>query len=267
MSYAMALSWAIVAAVLIKVVLTLTVSLRPGAETDIVNLGACEALVFVACAFVVLRLHTPEAPLRHAFGLRSTSAGLSVLGVVLGVSVHFPAESIRELVERLYPTPSEVLLERLELLSGSTPVESVLILFVVACVGPLVEELFFRGAVFGVLRRSHSLAGASIATAVAFTLGHPDPRTWPPLLVVAAVLTHLRAASGSLLPSLALHVGFNSVTIVAIAVGAASPANPMSLPPAATVAGWLVTAALIFWVQFIARRSTEAAAARASDES
>jgi membrane protease YdiL (CAAX protease family) len=265
MSYGTAIAWTAAVTVLLQVVLKLTALVRPSAQTDVVNLGASEALAFMIGILVVVRLYAPEASFRQAVGLRRTSPGLLVLGLALGFCVHFPAESLRVLMERFFPTPTEVLAARLELLRGDTPVEMVAILLVVACVGPLVEELFFRGALFSSLRRSRSLFGASLVTAVAFVLGHMDPRLWLPLLVVALVLAHLRAAGGSLLPCLALHVGFNTVTVLAIATGAAPATSPMELDPPATAAGWIVTAALVLWVHLVAAKSEEAAQARAED--
>lgn len=266
MSVLMALAWAIGVATLLKVMVGATVTLRPAAALDIVHLGACEALAFTVGLAAVLGLHARHTPASRILGIRPTHPALPVLGLALGLTVHFPAQSIEQLVEQYFPTPPEVLVARVALLTGETPLEVAAILLVVACIGPLVEELFFRGAMFGALRRHHSVVVASSVSGVSFVLGHLDPRLWAPLLVVAAVITHLRAASGSLLPGLALHVGFNTVTVLGVVTGAVSVASPPRLTPTENVVGWTVTAVLVFAVQYVGSRSHEATLARRQDE-
>lgn len=265
LSYTGAVAWAVAAAALLQIVVSAMIVLSPGAETDIVSLGASEALVFVVFIFAVLRVHAPDRSSRDALALRPTHPALIVLGLALGLSVHFPAESFRQLVERYAPTPPEVLARRAALLSTETVAETVAVLLVVACVGPLVEELFYRGALFGALRRTRSLGGAAWVTAVCFVLGHFEPRAWPALLVVGLVLSFVRAASGSALPGLALHVGFNMVTVLTVVTGVASFGKPMDLGPGALLGGWVVTGALLYAVQRIGE-SDEARQARREDE-
>jgi membrane protease YdiL (CAAX protease family) len=78
---------------------------------------------------------------------------------------------------------------------------------------PLAEELFFRGFVFGALRRA-GLFAACIGSALLFVVAHLQQvwGSWGALLslaITAAMLTGLRAFSGStLVPALA-HVLFN----------------------------------------------------------
>jgi hypothetical protein len=78
---------------------------------------------------------------------------------------------------------------------------------------PLAEELFFRGFVFGALRRI-SLPVACAGSSVLFVLAHVQQvwGSWGALLSLvftAASLTGLRALSGSTLVSALAHVLFN----------------------------------------------------------
>lgn len=266
MSYGVALGWAVAATLLLVAITQAIVALRPAARSDLVTLTLCEALVYVLGVFGVLRIHAVDASVRSSLGLRLTHPGLVALGGALGLALLFPVESLRQIVERQLPTPVEQLAQRALLFSADTLAQKLSLVFAVACVGPLVEELFFRGALFGALRKTHAAAGAAIATAIAFSLSHLDFRTWPALLVVAAVLSHLRVASGSLLPCLALHVAFNAATIVGVLTGVSSVTRPLQLSPVLIVGGWLVSAALIGAVHVVARQSEEAEQARAEDE-
>lgn len=261
----LAFGWTLAAAFFLTSLHAASILLRPSAATDIVNLGAIEALVFVASTFVLLQFHARDMPLRQALGLRPTHPALSVLGVIVGVALQYPADSIEVLVERVWPTPVEELAARAALLRPSTPAGLVVVLVVVACVVPFVEEMFFRGALYGGLRRSHALSGATAITAACFVVGHLDYRKWPALAVVAAAMTYLRAVSGSLFPSLATHVAFNALSVLSIAAWGVDPAAPTKIALLPTVCGWIVTVALIFAVRYVSLRAGAARRGRAED--
>jgi membrane protease YdiL (CAAX protease family) len=265
LSYPLAVAWSLVAALLLVLLMQLTVAFRPAAGTDIVNLGAVEALAFTLCTFALLRIHAARRPARAALGLRPTHPLLSVLGIAQGAALQVPAGSLRDLVERHVPTSEALLRSRAALLSVDSIGQLVAVLMVTACVAPFVEELFARGAVYGALCRSHPMPHAAAMAAICFVLLHAEWRNWPSLLVVAATLAHLRAASGSLLPCLASHVAFNAATVLALFTGVSSVTRPLEFSWPVTIAGWLVTAGLVCLVQRVARRSPEAAAARAED--
>ena len=105
------------------------------------------------------------------------------------------------------------------------------IILVVVILGPAVEELVFRGAVFNGLYRllggyvSKGLGGpeastrtsrrvsfalAALASSAFFALLHLEPVLLPALLILAVVLCGLFARTGSLLPSFVAHATFNS---------------------------------------------------------
>jgi membrane protease YdiL (CAAX protease family) len=89
----------------------------------------------------------------------------------------------------------------------------------VAVVAPLGEELFFRGLLFGWLRRRLPTTAAVAVASALFGLAHLDPvgrralaASWPlvlPLGAVGAVLTLLYEATGSLLVPAAAHAVLN----------------------------------------------------------
>jgi hypothetical protein len=267
LSYPLVLAWTVALTVLLTATIQLLVRIRPAAAVDLVSIGAAEAFTFLILTFAVMRVHAPERSAMDALGLRPTHPGLVALGLALGLVLQVPAESTHQLVQRRFPLSELELANQAALLSTDTTLRTVVVVVVVACVAPLVEELFFRGALFGALCKSQPLAGAAAATAVAFMLGHLDLRSWPGLLIVGGVLSHLRAASGSLLPCLALHVGFNAVSIAALLTGVASVGTPLHIGVGLAAAGWLLSGGLAWAVQVVAERSEEAASARAEDAS
>jgi uncharacterized protein len=88
--------------------------------------------------------------------------------------------------------------------------------FALAIIGPIVEELTFRGLGFRLLERFGRWTAIS-ATAVAFGLWHGLVEALPVLVVFGAGLAYLRERTGSLYPGLALHMLFNALAL-AIAV-------------------------------------------------
>lgn len=264
-SYVLAFGWTLAAAFVMMSLHAVSISFRASAATDIVNLGAIEALVFVGGTFVLLQFHARDMPLQKALGFRPTHPALFVLGIAVGIALHYPAESVDALVQRVLPTPVEDVAARVALLRPATLGGLVVVIGVVACVAPLVEEMFFRGALYGGLRRSNALLGTCIVSSACFVVGHLDYRTWPALTIVAVSMTYLRAVSGSLFPSLATHVAFNAFSVVAIAVGGVDPTAATKIALLPTACGWVVTAALMFAVRYVALRASAARRGRAED--
>jgi membrane protease YdiL (CAAX protease family) len=95
------------------------------------------------------------------------------------------------------------------------------IAFVVAIVGPIAEELVFRGWVQERLARWWSARGAIALVAVAFTLAHAEtPSALPPIFVMAVVTGVLRERTRSTWPGLAAHLLNNGVAMGVVVSGA-----------------------------------------------
>ncbi|MEY4548065.1 MAG: hypothetical protein RL685_4260 [Pseudomonadota bacterium] len=259
----LALLWVAAAYGLFQLLVSL-LSLR-GRVLDLVSLGATQALAYLVVIFLLLHRHERGTPLRVALGLRPTHPGLVLAGVGLGASLKLPIESLTNLVERFLPVSDAQLVARAELYRIAGMRDLVLLSLVTCLVAPLVEELLFRGAIFGRAVKASAL-GAALVTGFGFVIVHADPRHWPALLLVSAALSFLRAASGSLLPSLALHVTFNAAGVLALALGAASATRPLEVPLVVTAMNWLTACVILVFAVRAAERP-EAVRARAEDRS
>jgi membrane protease YdiL (CAAX protease family) len=86
---------------------------------------------------------------------------------------------------------------------------------------PMVEELVFRGLLFAILEGAMGLRFAVIATAVLFA-GLHVPEYWHAwnhlfmILVVGLVFSLARGATGSIAPSILLHIGYNSLIMTGL---------------------------------------------------
>jgi membrane protease YdiL (CAAX protease family) len=185
------------------------------------------------------------APLGFSVPKRGYFAGVG-LGLAAGFGALIASLLIAPLsayvVEELgYSTESRVqgpFREGLASWIGENPVTAIpAIIAVVVFFGPAVEELVFRGAVFGGLYRlglffSRKLGGkgedykgagekisfalAALCSSVLFSLVHLEPVILPVLFVLAAGLCVLYWRTKSLLPCLVAHATFNSFAVLVI---------------------------------------------------
>jgi membrane protease YdiL (CAAX protease family) len=83
----------------------------------------------------------------------------------------------------------------------------------IVVLAPLVEELLFRGWIFGPLRARFSAAFTILATALLFAIVHWDPTGLYPVAVLAPglVLSILRERSGSVKPAVLGHAIYNLI--------------------------------------------------------
>lgn len=80
-----------------------------------------------------------------------------------------------------------------------------------ACVlGPLAEELLFRGVVYPAIRRRHSWIIATLVSASLFAALHGNPVGFPSIFLLGCVLANLYERTGSLIASLSIHILHNS---------------------------------------------------------
>jgi CAAX protease family protein len=173
--------------------------------------------------------------------LAGVGLGLTVGTVALVASLLIAPLSAYVLEELGYSTESRVqgpFREGLAGWIGESPETAIpAIIAVVVFFGPAVEELVFRGAVFGGLYRlglffsrglggkdeSHKGTGERVSFAlsaffssVLFSLVHLEPVILPVLFVLAMGLCVLYRRTKSLLPCLVAHAAFNSFAVLVI---------------------------------------------------
>jgi CAAX protease family protein len=93
----------------------------------------------------------------------------------------------------------------------------------VAVVAPFVEEVLFRGVVFGWMRGRVPLAVAVVGSALVFSGAHILYLQWsllPPVFGIGCVLALLYHYSRSLWPGVLVHASINTVATLALLSGA-----------------------------------------------
>jgi CAAX protease family protein len=96
--------------------------------------------------------------------------------------------------------------------SGRAPA-FVLNVLVVALVGPVVEELTFRGIGFFLLAQFGQVA-AILVTAVAFALTHGIIQGVPVFFIIGVALAFVRSRTDSIYPSIVMHAAFNTIGVI-----------------------------------------------------
>jgi membrane protease YdiL (CAAX protease family) len=117
--------------------------------------------------FFLAMVHDRDTPLSDVLGLRRTHVVLCLIALALGVALQGPITLIVNAIYSRYPLAEQDAAVMRELLSPKTAHEKVALFAGVGVVGPVVEEVFFRGGILRNLRRTHT-AGLTLLLHAAF---------------------------------------------------------------------------------------------------
>jgi len=102
------------------------------------------------------------------------------------------------------------------------PLDAYAIAVLAVSIGPLMEELAFRGFLYPILARRLNVRTAILLTALPFALIHyPEYGSWSPVLIVflvGLVLTVVRAWRQSVAASFVVHAAYNGVQMAVVFV-------------------------------------------------
>lgn len=137
------------------------------------------------------------------------------IGGVIGLAVQFPLIPIlywpilKFLVDADPGAAAEELIAR-----ANASGDRILLFFMIVVFAPLVEELFYRGLLLGVLRNLTTDVMAVTITAALFAVLHFQPLQAPGLFVFGLIAGALRVKYNRLGPSWAMHAAFNGLTFL-----------------------------------------------------
>ncbi len=253
--------WTILSVLALGVAFAAVSAIHPALVRDRGILALVQLAVYAAMLVLMRRLHFAATPLAEIFATRPGRWVFYPIAALLGVAIQVPTNALYEAILARWPTEglSSDLAEAFTTLPLWRKVTAGAGLLLTT---PLIEEAFFRGALFGALRRQHGAAAVVIVTTVLFAIIHIQPQALVPIGMVGAALAFLRAASGSIWPCLLLHTTYNAVTFYAIASGAAdSPDANEPWPAWLVLSGTVVTAGLLALTDWFRAKDKEAAAA------
>ncbi len=183
----------------------------PGAQVGLVLIGAQAALLFVLLRAVAIQwrgLTWPELGL-DAFDNRVIFVGI-VMGVLAFVISGIILSIIQAGQEEPLQNPQQNLLRTVGTGSGTV----FIMIFLATTVVPFVEELAFRGLVYGWLRQRFHIWPSVIASSLFFAVMHDVPMLVLPLTAVSIILALLYEYYRSIWPCIIAHGTFNGINLM-----------------------------------------------------
>jgi uncharacterized protein len=267
MSYFGAIGWMLLTLLIPTFPVMIVSAIRSMPKDDLILNFGLQVVSTLITFFLILRFYAPQLSIRHFVGLRPTHGGFYVIGAVLGVIIAVPASTLYELIHRRNPTgidQEKFLIEHLE--RGTS--WHVVVFLIVVLAGPFLEELFFRGALFRPMRRENPPLGVVLVSSILFAFVHMDKHIFLPIAIVGFTMGLLRYLSGSLLPSVLMHMTFNGVSFWSLysRFRSGAPSSDGEMPPLWLIAATSVASlGLILAALVLATRSQMSRESRAED--
>jgi membrane protease YdiL (CAAX protease family) len=172
--------------------------------------------------FLYARLILPGALTWTELGLKPLPLGYVLsTGLGAGVAGLFVIGAIGALLSQVGLGTNQ--LEQFRFVLEEGPVALVVFVIVAAGVAPFVEELFFRGFLFGVYTRRQPVWLAYLVSSLLFTILHLEPTRMNPsqmaglsvgIFLLALLLAWLYRHTGSLYPGMVAHAVNNAAAAV-----------------------------------------------------
>jgi len=208
-----------------------------------------QAAAFLLVIYGIVRVYAPHASMKRvlAFG-PSRRWWLYPLAIVAGVGAIFPVDLAYEKLLEWVPVGASGL-DPLEVFFTLSMPERVAIVVCFALIGPLVEELLFRGALITPTLQKHEPTTVIVVTGTIFALVHVNLHGFLPYCLLGATLGYLRWTSGSMIPPLLFHVFYNGVPLVQLLLQTERPPETESVDPRLAVAGlaaWVLCVLVVY---------------------
>lgn len=158
-------------------------------------IGMTLTLIYLVIRKEIILKREEYAPISGIFMGRTLLAGISMI-----LLIDFLAQYLTFMPDILEDTFTEMQ-------SGIVGV------ICIALIGPIFEEIFFRGAIERHLLKSHSPRTAILLSGLVFGLIHINPAQVIPAILSGFFLGWLYYRSGSLLPCILVHVLNNSLSV------------------------------------------------------
>ena len=173
-------------------------------------------------AFVYLRLILPGAVTWGDLGLRPLAFGYFLrMGLGAGFVGLIANGAVSALLSQVGLQPNQI--EQFEFVRREGTLAFGLLLLMAGVLAPIVEEIFFRGFLFGLYRRRKPLWQAYVIPTVLFSLAHLQPDRMNltqmaglsiGIVMLAGLLTWLYQRTASLYPSMLAHAVNNGTGLL-----------------------------------------------------
>jgi membrane protease YdiL (CAAX protease family) len=103
---------------------------------------------------------------------------------------------------------------KIEILIKNRSISNTVLLIVVAFVGPVIEEVFFRGFLYSAFKKNWGVLPALFLSSVLFSIVHLQLYSFVPLMIIGWLLAYIFEKTKSLFPAIFLHGVYNLILIL-----------------------------------------------------
>jgi membrane protease YdiL (CAAX protease family) len=103
---------------------------------------------------------------------------------------------------------------KIEILVMNRSISNTILLLVVAFIGPVVEEVFFRGFLYSAFKKNWGVLPALFVSSVLFSVVHLQVYSFIPLFLIGWLLAYIFEKTKSLFPAIFLHAVYNLILIL-----------------------------------------------------
>ncbi|GCC10821.1 CAAX amino terminal protease self- immunity [archaeon] len=140
-----------------------------------------------------------------------------LLGLGLAVLLLVVEHGVISVTDR-FIEPSET--QEILLKATATSIKSFFLLFFIgAVIAPVSEEIYFRGYMFGAMRRKLSIGPAAILNGIYFGAAHLDVSSFIAISILGAILAYTYEKKDSLFVVIIAHASLNATAILAAFLG------------------------------------------------
>ena len=170
-----------------------------------------QLLIYIAVAFCMIALVEGKYHVPFGRAIRWNWPRSRWKLLALGAAMLLALSLLQNLLPMPKDTPFEHLFDR--------PRDAYLLSIIAVSIGPLMEELFFRGFMYPVLARRMGVIWGILLTALPFGLIHLPQYGWAwgaalVIFLVGVVCGAVRAATKSVAASFLVHVGYNGMQML-----------------------------------------------------
>ena len=181
---------------------------------DPLNLAFFQLVGFGAIIIAGLYAFSGDRGTARALAVRPVPMPIIVFAIIGGAALQFPLAELGNLMAEIFPRSLEEQLTQRRLITPDGPLSALSIIFAVAVVAPVTEELLFRGLLLPGLAEKYGAPFALGATSLGFGLIHGDPGAVVYAGVAGLVMGAITLRTGSVLPALAMHAATNAMPVL-----------------------------------------------------
>ncbi|MFC1666854.1 lysostaphin resistance A-like protein [Candidatus Omnitrophota bacterium] len=185
-----------------------------------VHLGVIINTFFIDIAAVVVILYfvmvkhkerLPAIGLQFSSFFKNILSGITVYVFIVPVLFVVLLLSIRFLnIFEYIPPPQPVFEMFMEEKENKT---LIFLTIFVSVLGPIIEEMFFRGFMYSAIKKYLGILGAAFLSACIFSVLHTNIVGFLPIMILGIVLAYLYETTGSLVAPIAVHILHNSIIV------------------------------------------------------